>query len=130
MNKLDVTVYCTKPMLLVHYHPHLMHVAGQGDKPHLGEPHDHHVKVTVRMRCEHLERDKDLLLLHAALEKATEYPKRAHMGQASFEQIAVIMRERVIQHAQDLGDLGRPVIYAVEIAAHDEGAEVKWERDQ
>lgn len=123
-----VLVHCKKPLLFVHHHPHIMDVPRQKNdklKTHLGSPHDHYVHVTARVRCEHLERDKDLLLLHEALEHATEYPKRVAMGQASFEQIAVIMCERVGKFA---ASHDHPVfVHSIKIEAIDEGAEVFFE---
>lgn len=114
-----VFVFCSKPMLIVHHHPHLMEVPGQEDKPHLGSPHDHHLTITAKVHCDHLERDKDLLLLHRNLEIVTEFPKRVSMGNASFEQIGALLQSK-------LRELGAPVIW-MKIEAHDEGAELIWE---
>lgn len=108
-------------MLIVHHHPHLMDVPGQEDKPHLGHPHDHYLTVSAFMLCQHLERDKDLLLLHHALETAVEFPKRVDMGEKSFEQICVAIRARINAAAPSA------VIFAIKVAAYDEGAEVLWD---
>lgn len=124
---MKILVHCIKPMLIVHRHPHLMMVRGiDGESmKHLAEPHDHHVEVIAKMECSHLERDKDLLLLHQSLQRATQFPHRVYMGEASFEQMCVILRERVTKEAADV--LGtEPHIYSIKIAAHDEGAEIVW----
>lgn len=128
MKPTQIIVYVTKPMLVVHHHPHLMDVLDEdrADKlQHLGAPHDHYVDITVRMECKHLERDKDLLLLHLAVEKATKWPARVSMGQASFEQMCVIIGEDVVRRAEELGGI-EPVLYSVCMASMFEGAEVIW----
>lgn len=123
---MKILVHCTKPMLFVHHHPHLMEVGiDDPGMAHLASPHDHHVLVTAKMQCGHLERDKDLLLLHQSLQRATGFPARIQMYQASFEQICVIVREAIIREALDAISIA-PRIYSVKIATHDEGAEVIW----
>lgn len=116
-----VRVFCTKPMTFIHFHPHLMEVPGQTDKPHLSQPHEHRVHVTASMLCEHLERDKDLLLLHAKLENATEWPRRVQMGERSFEQIADQLRA-----AMEYKGTGKCIIHSIKIDAGDEGTEIVW----
>lgn len=115
-----IRVFCIKPMQFIHRHPHLMEVPGQDDKPHLGQPHEHRVNVTAYMLCEHLQRDKDLLLLHHATELATEFPKRVNLDVCSFEQVCLYLRDRI----ESAAHIAR--IYAIKIEAHDEGAEIIW----
>lgn len=111
---MKITVFSARQLRIIHRHPHLQKVSAiiAAERPHLAEPHEHTFKLVVGMRCERVDRQHDLLLLHEKMDALVR--DRHDMGSMSFEQICIWVRSRI------------PESCKVIIEERDEGAEIEF----
>lgn len=114
---MKITIFVKRRLRVVHHHPHLQRVSKAIAKarPHLAQPHEHHFNLTVGIRVEKPDREKDLLLLHEQMDAATK--DLVDMGEASFERICLWVKGRI------------PDACVVRIDELDEGCEIQFDED-